>query len=257
MDRVFIFLGVVALVSLAEVIWPRRKPSLSRRARWPGAMGLLVISAVLARLVLPAGLAGLALWADAAGFGLFNWTEVPFWLVLLISLISLDFAVWAQHVLFHRVDFFWRFHRVHHTDPDFDFTTTLRFHPGEILISLVWKGAMVVLLGVPALVALVFEILLSSSALFNHANFKLPKAVDKYLRWVIVTPDMHRVHHSTDAVEHNRNFGFCLPWWDRLFSLYQDQPKSAHSVMEIGQDGWRSPEDQRVLDLLAQPRYRA
>ncbi len=253
MERLFVFLAVIAGLVIAELIWPRRDLRATRAVRWPSAAGLLAISAVMARFILPAGLAGLALWAEVSRFGLFNLLEAPIWLEALVCLIVLDFAVWAQHVVLHQFDWLWRWHRVHHSDPEFDVTTALRFHPGEIILSLVWKGAIVVALGVPAYIALLFEILLSAGALFSHSNLAIPSKIDRWLRWIIVTPDMHRVHHSTDSVESNRNFGFFLPWWDRLFRLYKAAPQQGHELMQIGQDGWRQAKDQGIVRLLIQP----
>jgi len=214
---------------------------------------LLVVGGVLARLILPAGLAGLALWADGANIGVFNNLDLPLWLVFAVSLILLDFATWFQHWVTHQVPLLWRLHRVHHTDPEIDVTTALRFHPAEIIVSLVWKGAVVVALGVPALAALWFEVLLNALAQFNHANMKLPLWLDRILRLLIVTPDMHRVHHATDRAEHDRNYGFCLSIWDRLFGQYKAQPNDGHLEMTIGQDWLRSSRDQRPDRLLIQP----
>lgn len=256
MDRFWYFIIPLLILIALEAIWPRRSRALTRVQRWPGAVLLLASGLVVMRLVAPAGLIGLSLWGQSQSFGIFHWIDAPFWVMALMGYILFDLAVWAQHVAMHRVDFLWRFHRVHHADPDFDVVTALRFHPGEILISLAWKGAIVVLLGVPAILVLWFEVILNVGAMFNHSNLKLPKPVDRWLRRLIVTPDMHRVHHSTDHVEANRNFGFFLPWWDRAFGLYQAQPKEGHSEMEIGQDDWRTAQDQSIWALIIQPRYK-
>ncbi|MHA7899542.1 MAG: sterol desaturase family protein [Henriciella sp.] len=208
------------------------------------------------RLLVPAGLVGISLLAEDANFGLFNWVPLPVWGVAILGYMIFDLAVWAQHVAMHRIDFLWRFHRVHHADPDFDVFTALRFHPGEMVISLAWKGAVVALLGVPAVFVLWYEVLLNVGAMFNHSNLKLPRGLDQWLRLGLVTPDMHRVHHSTDHVEANRNFGFLIPWWDRLFGVYQDQPAAGHTDMEIGQSRWRGASDQSIWALLEQPRFK-
>ncbi len=256
MERFWYFLIPLGLFMLVEALWPRRARLYARLTRWPGAGLLLGSGIILIRLMLPAGLVGLALWAEQTGFGLFHQIDAPFWLMAVLGYIVFDLAVWAQHVAMHRVDFLWRFHRVHHADPDFDVMTALRFHPGEVLISLVWKGAVVTLLGAPAICVLWYEVILNVGAMFNHSNLKLPKRVDAGLRILIVTPDMHRVHHSTDHTEANRNFGFFLPWWDRLFRLYKAQPDSGHDAMEIGQTQWRTEQDQSILALLIQPRFK-
>ncbi|WP_233355908.1 sterol desaturase family protein [Henriciella aquimarina] len=248
-----VFLGVFATLVVMEILFPRRRPGLSRLQRWPGAGVLFITGAVLGRLAVPAGLAGLALWADGQGIGLFNLVDAPVWLVGLVSLALMDLAVWAQHLAMHAVPVLWRMHRVHHADPHIDVVTALRFHPAEILVSLVWKAGVVIAFGIPAWAAFTFEIALNAFAQFNHANWALPQPVDRVLRLLVVTPDMHRVHHSTDHVESNRNFGFCLSVWDRLFRLYKAQPAAGHERMEIGQADWRTAKDQAPLALLTQP----
>ena len=256
MERFWFFLGPLALLIIAEAVWPRRHRTLTRAQRWPGAVLLLGSGMILMRLAVPAGLIGLSLWADTNGFGLFNVIEAPLLLVALAGYIAFDLAVWAQHVAMHRWDMLWRFHRVHHADPDIDVVTALRFHPGEMIVSLAWKGAIVLALGAPAICVFWYEILLNVGAMFNHANIRLPNAVDRILRWIIVTPDMHRVHHSTDHKEANQNFGFLLPWWDHLFQVYQAQPEKGHDGMEIGQKTWRKAGDQSIWALLTQPRFK-
>lgn len=251
--RMGVFFGVFGLLVTMELVSPKRSAALSRRERWPGAGVLFVSGAVLGRLFVPAGLAGIALWADGQGIGLFNLVELPLWLVGILAFLILDLAVWAQHVAMHRVPFLWRMHRVHHADPHIDVVTALRFHPAEILVSLAFKAAVVILFGIPAWAAFGFEVALNAFAQFNHANWALPKRVDGALRQIVVTPDMHRVHHSTDYSESGRNFGFCLSVWDRLFRLYKAQPDAGHEGMVIGQTEWRSAHDQSPLPLLVQP----
>lgn len=253
MERFWYFLIPLIGLMIAEAIRPRRPRALPRSARWPGAILLLGTGLLLTRVLVPAGLVGIALWADSVGIGLFQILEAPFWAMALIGYAVFDLAVWAQHVAMHRVNFLWRFHRVHHADPDFDVTTALRFHPGELLISLAWKALVVVLLGVPAILVLWFEVILNVGAMFNHSNLKLSERVDRWLRLFVVTPDMHRVHHSTEHIEANRNFGFFLPWWDRLFRLYKAQPNNGHLDMRIGQTRWRARAEQSFWALLSQP----
>lgn len=251
--RMGVFLGVfLALVAL-EALFPRRQPALSRMGRWPGAGVLFVTGAVLARLVVPAGLAGIAMWAASRGIGVFNLVDLPVWLVAVLAFALLDLAVWLQHFVMHQVPFLWRMHRVHHADPHIDVVTALRFHPAEILISLGWKAGVVIAFGIPAWAAFFFEIALNAFAQFNHANWKLPARADSLLRLAVVTPDMHRVHHSVEHAESNRNFGFCLSLWDRLFRRYKAQPDAGHEGMVIGQQRWRDARDQRPLALLRQP----
>ena len=256
MERIILFILPLIFLVIGELTFPRRQLSLPRRVRWLGAGLLLVIGSVLTRLLVPAGLMGVALYAHAHQIGLFNLVAFPTTGAVLLGFILFDFAVWAQHVAMHKVDVLWRFHRVHHSDPDFDVFTALRFHPGELILSLAWKALIILALGVPAWAALWYAAILNLSAMFNHANLNLPLWLDPYLRKLLVTPDMHRIHHSADHREANRNFGFCLPWWDHLFDLYQDQPQTDHTEMQIGQSEWRSSEDQSLWSLLVQPRYR-
>ena len=238
---------------MLEEVWPRRGRLLARYQRWPQALGMVMIGTFLSRLLLPIGLVGVALWADRIGFGLLNIVESPAIFELGVAILLLDFTVWGQHWCLHKVSFFWRFHRVHHTDIDFDTFTALRFHPGELVLSLIWKGLVIIGLGAPAFAIIVFEIALSSVAIFNHSNLALPKRVDQIMRLFIVTPDMHRVHHSSDPSEGLHNYGFLIPWWDRLAGCYRAAPKQSHTLMEIGQSEWRAPEDNRFLNLLWQP----
>lgn len=253
MERIWFFIVPIALLALLEAVQPRRQRLLTRRERWPGAILLLAIGSLLARLLVPTGLIGLALWSETTEFGLFHRFDAPLWALGLLGYIVFDLAVWLQHVAMHRFNVLWRFHRVHHADPDFDVFTAVRFHPAEILVSLFWKGSVVVLIGLPTVFVVWYEIALNLGAMFNHSNLRLPKGFDKWLRLFVVTPDMHRVHHSTDALESNRNYGFLLPWWDRLFRLYQDQPAAGHARMEIGQPDWRTGPDQSIWALLSQP----
>ncbi len=251
--RIIIFLLVFAIFAGLEAAQPRRREPAARGRRWIGAFGLMVIGSAVGRLIISSGLAGVALWAETKGYGLFNALSVPAWIAMAASFILLDLAVWAQHVALHRVRWLWRLHRVHHSDTGFDVSTAVRFHPVEIAVSTVWKAAVVVALGAPVLVAFWFEVALSAFALFNHSNWRLPPWADTALRPFVVTPDMHRVHHSADKLESQRNFGFCLSIWDRLFALYQPQPAAGHAGMTIGQPGWRGERDTRLDRLLIQP----
>lgn len=232
--RVGCFLGVLLPMALWEWRCPRRVLRLPRRRRWPFNLGLVVLNSLVVRWLLPVLAVGAAWHAEANGWGLFNALGVPFWLACVMSLLLLDLAIYGQHVAFHKLPLLWRLHRLHHADQDFDVTTALRFHPLEILLSMLFKLALVVTLGVPAVAVLLFEVLLNATAMFNHGNVRLSLAVDRWLRRMLVTPDMHRVHHSVYRDETDSNFGFNLPWWDRLFGTYRAQPRDGHEAMRIG-----------------------
>ena len=251
--RFGIFLGVFALVAVAEAVLPRRRRDFSRLARWPGNIAIVVLNTVVLRLVFPVAAMGLALVAKDNGWGLLNMGALPPWLAVVIAIVVLDCAIYLQHVMVHAVPVLWRLHRMHHADQDFDVTTGARFHPLEILLSMVIKLAVVAALGPPALGVLLFEVLLNATAMFNHGNLKIPPAVDRVVRLVMVTPDMHRVHHSDIPAETNSNFGFNTPWWDRLFGTYRAQPEAGHEAMTIGLHEFREPADQRLDKMLLQP----
>ena len=239
--RLSFFLGIFAVVALWEVLAPRRVLSQTRVRRWGCNLGLVVFYTVLVRLIFPAAAVGMAAFAAAEGWGLLNRLELPLWVEVIIAVILLDFAIWVQHVLFHAVPALWRLHRVHHADLDYDLTTGARFHPIEIILSMLIKFAVIAALG-PAVVAVIlFEVILNGMAMFNHANAGLPPALDRVLRWLVVTPDMHRVHHSVEDDETNSNFGFNLSWWDRLLGTYRDAPRAGHVGMTIGIRGHRDP----------------
>jgi sterol desaturase/sphingolipid hydroxylase (fatty acid hydroxylase superfamily) len=239
--RLTSFLGIFAVMAVWELLAPRRVLSQSKRQRWFNNLGLVVFNTALLRLVFPLAAVGMATTAELNGWGLFNRVEAPWWLALSASVIILDGAIYLQHVMFHAVPLFWRLHRVHHADLDFDVTTGSRFHPVEILLSMLIKFAVIVLLGPPIVAVVVFEVLLNASSMFNHSNVRLPSALDALLRWLIVTPDMHRVHHSHLDHETNSNFGFNLSIWDRLFGTYRNQPQEGHEGMVIGIDTFRDP----------------
>ena len=254
-------LGCFFTVLLAMMLWewrrPRRTLSLPRTRRWPANLGIIVVDSIVLRLVFPILAVGVAGLAEARGWGLFNGMEAPFWLAFIASLLLLDLIIYAQHVVFHKIPLLWRLHRMHHTDLDFDVTTALRFHPLEIVLSMLIKLAVVILLGAPAVAVMVFEVILNATAMFNHGNVGLPPWLDQRLRWLLVTPDMHRVHHSVLVEETDSNFGFNLPWWDRLFGTYRDQPREGHTGMTIGLESFRDGRATGLYGLLLQPFQRS
>ena len=251
--RLGFFLFAILCIALAESIFPRRRIAISRWVRWSANLGISVLNTVLLRAVFPLAAVGVAVWAESQGFGLLNMVTLPSWLSIVMAVLLLDLAIYFQHRMFHVIPLFWRFHRMHHSDQEFDVTTGVRFHPIEIVLSMVIKLAVVLLLGPAALAVLLFEIILNASALFNHGNIRIGGRVDRWLRRVVVTPDMHRVHHSIIARETNSNFGFSFPWWDRLFRTYVDQPTDDHALMAIGLDEFRDGRQQRLLPMLLQP----
>jgi sterol desaturase/sphingolipid hydroxylase (fatty acid hydroxylase superfamily) len=236
---------------------PRRVRALARRERWPANFGIATLNTLLIRVILPAGVVGFALEAQRHGWGLFNNLASPYAAAILNSFVILDLTIYLQHVLFHAVPMLWRVHRVHHADLDFDVTTGIRFHPLEVLLSLGLKIAVVYLLGPPALAVLIFEVALNASSMFNHSNFRIAENVDAWLRLLVVTPDMHRVHHSIVTNETNSNFGFNLPWWDRILGSYLAQPAAGHDRMVIGIGLFRDPHELRLRRMLLQPLSRA
>lgn len=253
--RLSIFLGLFAVLATVEVLWPRRALSFGR-ARWVANIGLSALNTALLRLsyfVLPALTVIAAASTQAQGWGLLPALGVPLWAAAVIGFLALDLAVYGQHLAFHFVPALWRLHRVHHADPDFDVSTGIRFHPFEILISQVWKIVVVVALGVPAAAVLVFEIALNATSMFSHSNVRLPTGADAVLRRILVTPDMHRVHHSTAMPETNSNFGFNLSIWDRVFGTYRAQPMHDHATMAIGLASYRGEAPTRLPWLLAFP----
>src|SRR6266516_7269259 len=250
-------LGIFAAVFVAMAVWelltPRRPQAIGRNWRWPNNLGVLAVDALLVRVLLPITAVGLALVAEAHGFGLFNIIALPAWASIVLSVILLDLAIYLQHVLFHAVPALWRLHRMHHADLAFDVTTGVRFHPIEILLSMLIKLAVVAALGAPALAVVLFEVVLNATSMFNHGNVRIPERLDRMLRWIVVTPDMHRVHHSVEAHETNSNFGFNLPWWDRMFGTYRSQPAAGHDAMRIGIEQFRDRSELRLDRMLLQP----
>ncbi len=251
--RLAAFLSVLAIMALWEIAAPRRRRDIPRVIRWTNNLALVVIDTAILRLTFPILAVGLAVIAEDRGWGLFNTLEVPVWAAVLVSMLLLDIAIYLQHVMFHAIPALWRLHRMHHADLEFDATTGLRFHPIEILISMVIKLAVVAALGPPAVAVLLFEVILNATALFNHANINLPPSVDRWLRWIVVTPDMHRVHHSVDPRETNSNYGFNLPWWDRLLGTHIAQPAKGHTGMDIGIEQFRTTRDLWIDRMLVQP----
>ena len=251
--RLFAFASIFAVMAAWEIAAPRRDQRIGRGTRWPSNIGVVVLDTVLVRLLFPTTAVGLALVAEAQGWGLFHALALPIWVSVPLAVLALDLAIYLQHVLFHAVPALWRLHRMHHADLEFDVTTGARFHPIEILLSMGIKLGVVAALGAPAVAVLAFEVLLNATSMFNHSNVRMPAWLDRMLRWIVVTPDMHRVHHSIAARETNSNFGFNLPWWDRLFGTYRDQPAAGHEAMTIGIEQFRDPAEQRLDHMLTQP----
>jgi sterol desaturase/sphingolipid hydroxylase (fatty acid hydroxylase superfamily) len=251
--RLAAFSAALAAMVLWETVEPRRSRSHARIRRWPSNFAIVALNTGLLRILLPSGAMGLALLAEQRCWGLLCNLSIPPWGALLISVVALDLAVYLQHVMFHAVPALWRVHRVHHSDLDFDVTTGARFHPIEIGLSMLIKLGAVAALGASALAVLAFEVLLNATSMFNHGNIRLPLRLDRYLRWLVVTPDMHRVHHSIMVGETNRNFGFNLPWWDRLLGTYRDQPAAGHELMIIGIEQFRDARELWLDRMLLQP----
>ena len=252
--RLGFFFGVFAVMAAWELAAPRRRLTVSRTLRWTSNLGLVFLNSLVLRLLFPAAAVGVAALAEERDWGLFNLVEVPFAVAVLLSVVAMDFVIWLQHVVFHAIPVLWRLHRVHHADLDYDVTTGARFHTIEIILSMLIKFATIMLLGPPVVAVVIFEVLLNATAMFNHGNVKLPARLDRVLRWVLVTPDMHRVHHSVEDDEANSNFGFSLTWWDRLFGTYRDQPRAGHEGMTIGIHRYRDPKlVDRLPGMLALP----
>jgi sterol desaturase/sphingolipid hydroxylase (fatty acid hydroxylase superfamily) len=251
--RIGCFGGILAAMALWELLAPRRRLTMGRPIRWASNLGLVAVDTVAVRLLIPLGAVGVAMQAQARGWGLFHNMDLPEWLAVVLAVVALDGVIYFQHLLFHAVPVLWRLHMVHHADLDFDVTTGVRFHPLEILLSLGIKATAVVLLGAPALAVLLFEVILNATSLFGHGNVRLPAWLDRLLRLVVVTPEMHRVHHSVRARETNSNFGFNLPWWDYLFGTYRAQPADGHEGMTIGLEQFRDERVERLHWMLLLP----
>jgi sterol desaturase/sphingolipid hydroxylase (fatty acid hydroxylase superfamily) len=255
--RVGAFVAMFLAVAAWEIASPRRRFHYQRHQRWPHNLALFALDIAIVRLLAAGAVVAVAVEVETSGWGLLNVVEVPPLLSGILAFVALDLVIYGQHVLFHRVPLLWRLHRVHHTDPEFDVTTASRFHPLEILMSLGIKCVAVAALGAPPVAVLAFELVLNVAAMFNHANGRLPIGVDRWLRRVLVTPDMHRVHHSILAGETNSNFGFNLPWWDRLFGTYLDQPAAGHAAMHTGAEHFTGDDAISLPRLLLQPLRRA
>lgn len=251
--RIASFAAIFALMAAWEAFRPRRVLVAGRKPRWPSNLGILAVDALAVRLVVPTAAVGMAVIAADRGWGLLNQLPVDGWVAGILAFLVLDFVIYAQHYVFHRVPWLWRLHRMHHADLDVDLTTGVRFHPLEILISMAIKIVVVLAIGVPALTVLLFEIALNATSIFNHANVAIPASLDRILRLFVVTPDMHRVHHSIVRAETDSNFGFNLPWWDWLFRTYRARPVAGHIGMTIGLPMFRDRKELRLDRLLTQP----
>ena len=248
--RLSFFIGVFVVIAIWEIVLPRRLPSISKAKRWFNNISLVVLNTVVIRLLFPTAAVGVSIGVQQKNWGLFNQFELPLALEVVLCVIVLDLVIYLQHVMMHFVPLFWRLHRVHHADPDYDLTTGTRFHTLEIVFSMLIKFAAIVLLGPPLIAALIFEVVLTATAMFNHGNVYLPEKIDRVLRLLLVTPDMHRVHHSIQPAFTHSNFGFSLPWWDRLFGTYRPQPPDSHTEMEIGLPDYCHPEQVSRLDQM-------
>jgi sterol desaturase/sphingolipid hydroxylase (fatty acid hydroxylase superfamily) len=251
--RIGCFTGLLVLLAIFEALLPRRAQKIARSRRWPANLGIALVNTIVVRVLFPITAVGAALALEARGWGLINIAAIPDWLGVVIGFLVLDLAIYGQHIVFHKVPLLWRLHRMHHADLEFDVTTGLRFHPIEVLLSLLIKLAVVALAGVPALAVLAFEVALNATSMFNHSNLALPLVFDRALRLFVVTPDMHRVHHSILPHETDSNFGFNMPWWDRLFGTYRAQPTAGHAGMTIGIAQFRNPAELRLDRMLVQP----
>jgi sterol desaturase/sphingolipid hydroxylase (fatty acid hydroxylase superfamily) len=252
--RLGAFFSVLLAMAVWEIATPRRPLSVSKARRWTANLGIVVFNTILVRLLFPLAGVGMAAYAADRGFGLFNNADLPYWLAMVGSVVALDFAIYLQHVLFHAVPVLWRLHRVHHADLDFDVTTGARFHPIEIALSMLIKFVAILVIGPPVTAVVLFEMILNAMAMFNHGNVRIPHSVDRALRWFIVTPDMHRVHHSVERAETDSNFGFNLSLWDRVLGTYRPQPAKGHEAMIVGIAEYRDPSQCATLfGMLALP----
>ena len=251
--RLLFFFGIFALIGLWEVFAPRRALTMSKAIRWGSNIGIVVLNSVVLRLAFPVVAVGFAAYVNQQGWGVLNQFELDPLLAIIIAVVVMDFTIWLQHVMVHAIPLFWRLHRMHHADLDYDLTTGARFHPLEIILSMGIKLALIMLLGPPVVAVLIFEVILNALAMFNHGNIRLPLGLDRVMRLLIVTPDMHRVHHSMQDDETNSNFGFNLSIWDRIFGTYKAQPDLGHEKMIIGLDRFREPRDNTLPRMLVQP----
>ncbi|MFQ5993926.1 MAG: sterol desaturase family protein [Acidiferrobacterales bacterium] len=251
--RLGFFVGILVVMATWEMLAPRRKLTVPKASRWLSNLALVGLNTVVLRAIAPLAAVGMALLSVERGWGILNNISIPYVLAVILAVVVLDLAIYLQHVMFHAVPIFWRLHMVHHADLDFDVTTGARFHTIEIILSMGIKMMVVAIIGAPAVGVIIFEILLSATSLFNHGNVRLPAALDRVLRLFVVTPEMHRVHHSVVPRETNSNFGFNLPWWDRLFGTYRDQPAAGHVEMTIGLTQYRDTKVTRLHWMLVLP----
>jgi sterol desaturase/sphingolipid hydroxylase (fatty acid hydroxylase superfamily) len=251
--RLAAFAGVFLAMAMWEVLAPRRPWAVGRSPRWPSNLGMAAVDAAALRLLIPTAAVGVALIASDRGFGLFHLIGWPGWLAGILGFVVLDLVIYGQHVVFHKVPWLWRLHRMHHADLDIDVTTGVRFHPVEILLSMLIKIATVALFGIPAAAVVAFEVVLNATSMFNHSNAAMPAWLDRVVRLFVVTPDMHRVHHSAVRAETDSNFGFNVPWWDRLFGTYRAEPAAGHDGITIGLPIFRDRRELRLDRLLTQP----
>ncbi|TDI07546.1 MAG: sterol desaturase family protein [Acidobacteria bacterium] len=254
--RLGFFAGIFGLMAIWEILAARRELTTSKGRRWVGNLSLVLVDTLIVRLLFPTAAVGTALIVADLGWGVLNVVSVPYWAALLISVATLDLAIYLQHVMFHALPALWRLHMVHHADLDLDVTSGSRFHPIEIVLSMFIKLGVISVLGPPLLGVLIFEVVLNALAMFNHANARIPLPLDRVLRWIIVTPDMHRVHHSVEKPEHNTNFGFNLSCWDRVLGTYKDQPAKGHEGMIIGLKSFRERSWQSLPRLLSMPFFK-
>jgi sterol desaturase/sphingolipid hydroxylase (fatty acid hydroxylase superfamily) len=251
--RLGAFIGVFTAMALWEVVVPRRPSSYPRAKRWPSNLAIVALNTLLVRILLSATAVSLAALGTHRGWGLLNNLPLPSWCRIITSVILLDLAIFLQHIMFHAVPVLWRVHRMHHANLDFDVTTGARFHPIEIILSMLIKFGVIAAIGASAASVLIFEVLLNATSMFNHGNVRVPVGLDRYLRWLVVTPDMHRVHHSIVVAETNSNFGFNLPWWDRLLGTYRAQPAAGQEGMTIGIEQFRVGRELWLDRMLLQP----
>ncbi|WP_347275485.1 sterol desaturase family protein [Candidatus Kuenenia sp.] len=238
--RLGFFLGILLIMALWERLAPRRRPDVPKLIRWINNLGVVFLNSFLLRLIFPGAAVGMAVFAGEHGWGLLHYFPVPYGLAVIVSVVAMDFVIYLQHVIFHAIPVLWRVHRMHHADLDFDVTTGIRFHPFEIILSMLIKFGAIAVIGVPVFAVVLFEVLLNATSMFNHGNVRIMNRLDRVLRWIVVTPEMHRVHHSSRYDETNSNFGFNLPLWDRFLGTYRDQPRMGHEGMTIGLENFRN-----------------
>lgn len=251
--RLAVFFGLLIGMAFWEVAAPRRPATLGRKGRWPANLGIAILDSVVVRILLPGGAVAFAAAYASSGYGLLPMLGLPDWLAFVAAVAALDLAIYFQHRLFHAVPVLWRLHRMHHSDVDLDVTSGARFHPVEILLSIAIKLGVIAVLGAPAAAVLAFEVVLNACSMFNHANVAMPAPLERALRLLLVTPDLHRIHHSRDRSETDSNFGFSVPWWDRLFGTYRAEPAQGQLGMTIGLDVFNTAQDQKLAALLVQP----